>query len=91
MSDECYLVRCTHITGYRSSHLTCMLFPTQTHVRLQPLMLTVHRNTFLQVQHMLAVDYDRQVLQWKHELESSLENAWIQVTSGAPCIVLHEL
>ena len=66
-------------------------FTMQTHVRLQPLLLTVHRNTSLQVQHMLAVDYARRVLQWKHELESSLENAWIQVNSAAPCIVLHEL
>ena len=64
-----------------SSHFY-MHYAMQTHVRLQPLMLTVHRNTFLQVQHMLAVDYDRRVLEWKHEIESSLEAAWIQVNNN---------
>lgn len=47
------------------------------HVRLQSLMLTVHRNTFLKVQHMLAVDY-RCVLQWK---EPSLKVTWMQISS----------
>lgn len=47
----------------------------QTHVRLQPRMLAVHRNTFLKIQQKLAEEYDWEMLWWKVMIESVLETA----------------
>lgn len=68
----------------------CMMFLSmQTYVRLNPLMLTVHRRTLLRVQSCLAKLFDRDVLIWKTHHVSELENALLQVCISTSTNLTH--